>query len=113
MASSLPSDIDRLKIRYKRFYARLIRYEKTCERLGIPEHKRRTPDLPEELWGLPCGAKTKQTGLPCKSTALYASGRCKFHGGLSTGPTSEAGKAISAANGRKGGRPRKYTGASG
>ena len=45
-----------------------------------------------------CGAKTRR-GTPCKQQGLYQSGRCKLHGGLSTGPTSEAGKKRSAMNG--------------
>lgn len=32
-----------------------------------------------------CGARNRQ-GLPCQCKKLYKSGRCKFHGGLSTGP---------------------------
>ena len=31
-----------------------------------------------------CGAKTRK-GTPCKAQSL-ANGRCKYHGGLSTGP---------------------------
>lgn len=50
--------------------------------------------------GLRCGATGKRTGKPCPLTALYANGRCKFHGGLSTGPTSAEGKARAALNGR-------------
>lgn len=53
-----------------------------------------------------CGAKTR-AGTPCKQKAIYQNGRCKFHGGLATGPTTEAGKEQSRINGRKGGRPRK------
>lgn len=34
-----------------------------------------------------CGAKTKN-GEPCKKAAL-ANGRCKFHGGKSTGPKNK------------------------
>ena len=112
-SQALPSDFVRLKERYKRFYARVTRYERTCDRLGIPHHKRRIPSLPSDLHGLTCGARTKRTGAPCKSKALYRSGRCKLHGGMSTGPTSEAGKAMSAANGKKGGRPRKSGGMAG
>ena len=56
------------------------------------------PSLPEELWNLRCGAKTR-AGTPCKMKVLYRSGRCKLHGGLSTGPKSEEGKAKSARNG--------------
>lgn len=53
-----------------------------------------------------CGA-IKKDGTPCRQKAIYANGRCKFHGGLSTGPTTEAGKEQSRINGRKGGRPCK------
>lgn len=38
-----------------------------------------------------CGAKTR-AGTPHKHTAVYSSGRCKLHGGLSTGPKSDEGK---------------------
>lgn len=41
--------------------------------------------FPEELRGLTCGAKTR-AGTPCKRRDLYLSGRCRLHGGLSTGP---------------------------
>jgi hypothetical protein len=45
-----------------------------------------------------CGARTR-AGTPCQSRALYRSGRCKNHGGLSTGPKSAEGKAKVARNG--------------
>ncbi|MEA3271552.1 HGGxSTG domain-containing protein [Ralstonia pickettii] len=45
-----------------------------------------------------CGARTR-AGTPCKMTAIHRNGRCKLHGGMSTGPRSNAGKARSAANG--------------
>lgn len=38
-----------------------------------------------------CGAKNRQ-GNPCKARALL-NGRCKNHGGLSTGPKTPEGKA--------------------
>jgi hypothetical protein len=41
--------------------------------------------FPAELHGLTCGAKTR-AGTPCKRRDLYRSGRCRLHGGLSTGP---------------------------
>ncbi|WP_338026748.1 HGGxSTG domain-containing protein [Comamonas aquatica] len=53
-----------------------------------------------------CGARTRK-GTPCKSKVLYRGGRCKLHGGLSTGPKTKKGKAASRRNGKKGGRPRK------
>jgi len=55
------------------------------------------PTFPDDLRELACGAKTR-AGTPCKITTIYKSGRCKFHGGLSTGPKTAEGKArISAA----------------
>jgi hypothetical protein len=38
-----------------------------------------------------CGARTRKGGR-CMCRELYRSGRCKFHGGASTGPRTEAGK---------------------
>lgn len=40
---------------------------------------------PPELHELRCGARTR-AGTPCKRRDLYKSGRCRLHGGLSTGP---------------------------
>jgi hypothetical protein len=45
-----------------------------------------------------CGARTR-AGTPCKRRDLYWSGRCRLHGGLSTGPRTQAGKAKAALNG--------------
>ena len=38
-----------------------------------------------------CGAYARTTQLPCKAKAL-ANGKCKLHGGLSTGPKTPEGK---------------------
>jgi len=44
-----------------------------------------------------CGAYARSTGNPCKAQSL-ANGRCKNHGGMSTGPkTLEGRKAIAEA----------------
>lgn len=58
----------------------------------------RGPDL-RLFAGLVCGAKGKRTGKPCPLTGIHENGRCRWHGGMSTGPTSEQGKARSATNG--------------
>ncbi|MDU8911784.1 HGGxSTG domain-containing protein [Aestuariicoccus sp. MJ-SS9] len=39
-----------------------------------------------------CGAKTRN-GNPCRLLPEPGKQRCKFHGGKSTGPTTEEGKA--------------------
>ncbi|TYC54725.1 hypothetical protein ETQ85_17720 [Zoogloea oleivorans] len=55
-----------------------------------------------------CGAKTKGGGAPCRRRSRYSNGRCRLHGGASTGPRTPEGKAASSRNGRLGGRPRKW-----
>ena len=44
-----------------------------------------------------CNAQTK-SGRPCRALGTYANGRCKTHGGMSTGPRTPEGKAASAEN---------------
>jgi hypothetical protein len=43
-----------------------------------------------------CGARTRR-GTACRCRGVGRGGRCKFHGGLSTGPRTAAGKARIAA----------------
>ena len=40
-----------------------------------------------------CAAIARQTGAPCKNPGLGAGGRCRFHGGASTGRPSSHGYA--------------------
>ncbi|MFB0613884.1 HGGxSTG domain-containing protein [Aurantiacibacter poecillastricola] len=56
-------------------------------------------DFPPECRDMTCGARTR-AGTPCKRRDLYRSGRCKLHGGLSTGPRTAKGKRRSARNGK-------------
>ena len=44
-----------------------------------------------------CGAYARSTGLPCKAKAL-PNGKCRNHGGLSTGPKTPEGKLKSLMN---------------
>src|SRR5919204_944947 len=39
-----------------------------------------------------CGARSKRTGKPCRAAAM-PNGRCKVHGGKSTGPRTPEGDA--------------------
>lgn len=50
------------------------------------------PSFPNYLRGLACGA-IKKNGRSCRMTTLGANGRCKFHGGASTGPRTQEGRA--------------------
>lgn len=56
-------------------------------------------DFPPQCRDMACGAHTR-TGTPCKRRDLYRSGRCKLHGGLSTGPQTAKGKRRSAHGGK-------------
>ena len=56
----------------------------------------------------PCGALTR-TGGPCKLPGAGCGGRCKFHGGASTGPRTVAGRARAALNGRANRRKLRQT----
>jgi hypothetical protein len=48
-----------------------------------------------------CGAYARSTGQPCQAKALK-NGRCRNHGGLSTGPrTPEGRKAVSEATAKR------------
>jgi len=58
------------------------------------------PSFPEELRGMICGAKTR-AGTPCKQKGIFDNGRCKLHGGLSTGPVTPEGKKKSSLNWKK------------
>ena len=39
-----------------------------------------------------CGATTKTSGKPCRMKPIEGRKRCKFHGGMSTGPKSIEGR---------------------
>lgn len=70
--------------------------------MGTPQPRRPAlgtlPEFPPECEDMICGAKTRQ-GHPCRNTDLYPNGRCKFHGGASTGPLSDQGKRRASLNG--------------
>ena len=95
-------DCDRIELKHERLCDKIWdEWKKQPSALPFAVYPPR-PDLPfpEILISMTCGAKTRK-GTPCKRTDLYHSGRCKFHGGLSTGPITKAGKKRSALNGFK------------
>ena len=47
-----------------------------------------------------CGAKTRK-GTPCAALAVEGRARCRFHGGLSTGPKTAEGRARIAESNRR------------
>ena len=45
-----------------------------------------------------CGAKRRRDGQPCQGLSVPGKRRCKWHGGASTGPRTDEGRARSMAN---------------
>lgn len=76
-----PDDVRRML--FRQWWAKAIEAEKAG---------RYVPGCPSYLRGLTCGA-IKRNGRTCASTTLCANGRCKFHGGASTGPRTPEGRA--------------------
>lgn len=85
---------NRLKAYYHRSNAVFEAWRKCGYQYPPPERE----PFPDDLRGLECGAKTR-AGSPCKQKIIYANGRCKWHGGCSTGPKTDEGKKRSALNG--------------
>lgn len=46
----------------------------------------------------PCGAVRRRDGKPCQALNAPGRRRCRWHGGLSTGPKTEEGRARALAN---------------
>ena len=75
-------------------------FSRSCPLLIQPT---KPPKISSLLWSTPmkqkmtCGAHARSTGRPCQAMALL-NGRCRNHGGCSTGAKTQAGRAaISAA----------------
>jgi len=73
-------------------YGWATNYREAVAQVVAANRRARNTPMPGER----CGAKTRR-GTPCQCKAL-ANGRCKLHGGKSTGPKTEKGKQQSAAN---------------
>lgn len=68
---------------------------------GYEGKYRKSRPFPEICLGMKCEAKTR-SGLPCKNDGTnWRNGRCKFHGGASTGPITEEGKKKVSKNAKK------------
>lgn len=72
-------------------------YRWQCNARGVRPEPLALPPLPDDLHGLRCGALNRR-GVPCKQSDIYRNGRCKYHGGLSTGPKTAEGKGRARAN---------------
>jgi hypothetical protein len=51
-------------------------------------------------WGSPCGARTR-FGASCRGLPVTGKRRCRMHGGKSTGPRTDEGRASIAASNRQ------------
>jgi hypothetical protein len=89
-----------LRERFKAYSAECHLHDQKWWQHGIAtEQPKISPPYPDECRDMRCAARTR-SGSPCKNNGTtYSNGRCKFHGGLSSGPKSKSGKLKSAANG--------------
>ena len=85
---------------WREYHSKADRVFRAWEAAGFEGTPPTPSPMPMELRNLTCGAKTR-AGTPCKMKNLYTNGRCRLHGGLSTGPTTIEGKAKAAQNGFK------------
>lgn len=61
--------------------------ERATKLVNFLNNKARNSPLPNEK----CEAHARTTGMPCQAPAM-ANGRCKLHGGLSTGAKTPEGR---------------------
>jgi hypothetical protein len=61
-----------------------------CDREPIERVQARLDALAKANAAPRCGARSKRTGKPCRAAAM-PNGRCKLHGGKSTGPRTPEG----------------------
>lgn len=87
---SREDDADRRR-RWREHHAEHERMAREWAARGYQHPPPEYPPMPRDLSGLTCGARTR-AGTPCKLAAIYINGRCKLHGGLSTGPTTDEGR---------------------
>ena len=92
--------------RVEQEWRRKEKQEEWCEENERVRGRRRTPKAERPR----CGARCRD-GHPCQARAVWdrergevRNGRCRMHGGLSTGPQTEEGKRRSLEGARKGGR---------
>lgn len=84
---------------FVRLWRRHVQQRDAAEAAGLLPHDRGFPRFDFGPFAdLRCGARGKRTGRPCPLTTVYGNGRCRFHGGLSTGPRTAEGKAIASRN---------------
>ncbi|MGJ0514877.1 MAG: HGGxSTG domain-containing protein [Methylomicrobium sp.] len=102
---STPEQRKRLKDYYQQTSAVFEEWREGGYPYPPPKHE----PMPDDLKDLRCGAKTR-AGTGCKQKAIYLNGRCKWHGGRSTGPKTEAGKKQAALNGFCPKKKRSHTG---
>ncbi|WP_338152920.1 HGGxSTG domain-containing protein [Chimaeribacter coloradensis] len=81
--------LKQLKAYHQRSRERFERWRASGYRHDMKPHYE---PMPEEIRHIPCGAKTR-AGTPCKRTDISTNGRCKYHGGHSTGALTSEGKA--------------------
>jgi hypothetical protein len=78
-------------VRVSRAHARVFGSDEAARRPG--DEEKASSFRPRQSRHRTCGAHARSTGKPCKAPGTGRGGRCRMHGGLSTGPRTAAGLA--------------------
>lgn len=81
--------------------ARTTPATETATPAGVAQVRARLVPKPQrnnETARVICGARRRRDGLPCEALSVPGKRRCKWHGGCSTGPRTDEGRARALAN---------------
>lgn len=67
-------------------------------RAHAPARMTSAPENRAEQARVICGARRRRDGQPCEALSVHGNQRCRWHGGCSTGPRTEGGRARALAN---------------
>lgn len=97
---SIVQDARRLREHLRQWHEESDRRHAAWRTRGFSYPAPESVSFPRECIGMECGAKSR-AGTPCKRRDLFRNGRCRLHGGMSTGPRTSEGKSRSAMNAKK------------
>ncbi|MFJ7883549.1 HGGxSTG domain-containing protein [Pseudomonas sp. NPDC096917] len=81
----MTNHLDQLRKLWRQYWEKSEATHTEWAEHDYPYQPSKSTPFPDELRSLTCGAKTR-AGTLCKRRDLYISGRCRLHGGPSTGP---------------------------
>ena len=78
--------------------ARADNFGPTERKSTLRQHRKAYERALKTICRQPCGARRRRDGKPCNALNVPGSDRCKWHGGMSTGPKTPEGRIRALAN---------------